>query len=88
MWTKQSVRSRAAQVPGGGPVTVPGSPPSFLRYLTDNQLGGVAAFVDLHGQCEEPEFDLTWDQSFFVVLLVRVSCPTCGYGRSYHQGRG
>lgn len=69
-------------------MTVPGSPPLFLRYLSDHQLGGVASFVDVHGYCDVPEFDLSWDESLSVVLAVEISCPLCCESRTYTVERG
>jgi hypothetical protein len=68
---------------------LPGIPwPSFFGYLSDYQLGGVVAFSGVHEHCEEPEFDLAWDDSLVVVLAVEVSCPTCCASCTYRSERG
>jgi hypothetical protein len=88
MRSSPSVRPRAARVPGGEPVTVPGLPPSFFGYLTDHQLTGVAVFCGVHSRCCSVDFDMTWDYSLTVVEDLVVSCSICGDCRTYSAGGG
>ncbi len=85
MWTNQSVRQPAAQVLG---VPLGGDSVPFYRYLSDYQLGGVAAFVYAHSYCESERVSLTWDESLSVVLAVEVHCPSCVVSRTYPSERG
>ncbi len=84
----QSVRPRAAQVPGGEPVTVPGLPPSFFGHLTDHQLMGVSVFCAFHSHCCSVDFDTTWDLSLTFVEELVVSCSICREARTFSSERG